>query len=220
MIFQFYPTSLLWSFIDKYSASLLRTSKSVLKMKSPSVRFYYDVLLFIRHKIPIALETNLCRIQSQKSYSLSFTAWGSLWFTTCTYICAGNEKARSNTASKSWNHLWDWSNGAFEIQLDLVFLLLFQGGLSKTWAPHLWPLGFRLTGSAGQDGEKTRAWKCSVKWFYHWLTRITEMLLEELLKSLAVCFWANLSLVTLFSVSFPLLSSHTNSILIYIYLVM
>ena len=95
-----------------------------------------------------------------------------------------------------------------------------SGRIEQDLGPPLWPLGFRLTGSAGQDGEKTRAWKCSVKWFYHWLTRITEILLEELLKSLAVCFWANLSLVTLFSVSFPLLSSHTNSILIYIYLVM
>ena len=138
---------------------------------------------------------------------------------------AGNEKARSNTASKSWNHLWDWSNRAFEIQLDLVFLLSFPGGLSKIWA-----LGFRSTGSAGQDGEKTWAWKCSVKWFIIELTRIIEMLLEELFKSLAVCFWANLSLVTL-SFLFPSLSclhiqilywlsSHRNSILIYIYLVM
>lgn len=156
MIFQFYPTSLLWSFIDKYSVSLLRTSKFVPKMKSPSVRFHYNVLLFIRHKIPIALETSLCRIQSQRSYSLSFTVWGSLWFTTYTYICAGNKKARSNTASTSWNRLWDWSNGVFEIQRDLVFLLSLPGGLSNTWASHLWSLEFRLTGSAGQDGENMR----------------------------------------------------------------
>lgn len=92
MIFQFYPTGLLWSLIGKYPTSLLRISKFVPKMKSPSIRFYYNVPFnfLIRYTIPIALETNLCRVQSQKSYDFSFTAWGLLWFTTCTYIRAGN----------------------------------------------------------------------------------------------------------------------------------
>lgn len=154
MIFQFYPTSLLHLLLISILHHFWGPQSLYPRWNLHQCISNTNCFLFIRHKIPIALETNLQNTVSKKAravYSLGIIVIHHMYL----HLCRKRKRPGSNTASKSWNHLWDSANGALRSSWTWSSCCHFREGWARP-APIFGPWAQDWL-ARDRDGEKAYA---------------------------------------------------------------